>query len=647
MSPRSHYRVGLIVGALLAGGPLPLPSACAQDENAPAVEATDVSDRAASLPFPPDAREVEFDATFGDIECKSGSSLASLEDFYRRTMKVRGWAEDESQASSDDESAKLAFEVGSAKVVIELDADSDGEVSVSMDCEGLDFAGTSDPAALVAAGVPQPGAYIFLQKLPRPEVVQDPEYGSNACNFRSPLALQAAFDFYLKELKGLGWRESRKPIVTDDRRYTEFKKGAVTVSVNIFEHEDGSRIILEYENPPKEKSGPPLPAVASNRPGKPMGQSSGDEDAVPPTAEKTPVDVSANKGSATVTTGNDKFVFKHVAAFQNKEGGDQKTTVVFCDRPIPMQRLQAMLATKADFRFGDLFEFESPGQLSVELGGYLGFSFNAGGVGIGNSLEASDSDIKVEAGRARGAIKMAEPKEVFDEPFLIAATIDAAVLTPHTTLGGAADRPAPARPSASPDAELLLPEGADNARSEGSKYSKTMQADVDLPLPAVAAFYRQELAAQGWQEEKSATGNTASSANLRFKKSGGTMVVKLAGDGDRTTVNVASLDEAKAKRDGILPEPGKGRLVMVNAHTQDVVVMVGKKSYTLKAGQGADDPKAAWNYSVAPGKYDLTIKFPGKAPQSEKIEIGRDTAWALLALPNGEHLTNQLFGATK
>ncbi len=557
MSPLSYCRALLVAGVFVAAGSPFLSSAfSAQNEDAAEVDATAFSALASALPFPPDAREVEFDASFGDIECKSGSPLGSLEDFYRREMKQRGWTEDETEATGDEESAKLTFEVGSARIVIDLDADSDGEVSVSMDTEGLDFDGTSDPAALLAAGIPQPRTYAFLQtEIPRPDEIQDVEYQSDECHFKSPIELQAAFDFYLKALKGLGWRESRKPIITGDRRYTEFRKGAVTVSVNIFSDEVGSRIILGYENPAKEKTGPPLPVVASSRPNKPGVDPDGDGDGDPvpeTTTEKVAVDISTNKGSATVTQGEDKFVFKHVAAFQTKDGGDLTTTVVFCERPIPMQRLQAMLLKKDDFRFGDLFEFESPGQLTVDVGGYRGFSFNAGGVGIGDSLEETDSDMKVEAGRVRGAIKMAEPKEVFDESFLIAATVDVAVLTPNTTLGGVAEQPTvTARQSPFPDSELLL------------------------------------------------------------------------------------------------PEPGKGRLVMANAHSQNVVIMIGKKSYTLKAGQGAEDPKTALNYSVAPGKYDLTIKFPGKAPQTEKLEIGSGTTWGLFVLPTGKYLTNQMYGSAK
>lgn len=649
MSPLKSFRVLLTAGVFAAAGSPFLPSAVrAQDDGT--VEPTEFAAQASALPFSPDAREVEFEAAFGDIEYTSGSPLGSLEDFYRREMKKRGWTEDESAATGDDESANMTFEVGSARVEIELDADSDGEVTVSMDCEGLDFDGTDDPAALLAAGVPQPRTYVFLQnEIPRPDEFQEVQYSDHSCHFKSPLALQAAFDFYGKSLKGLGWRESRKPIVTDDRRYTEFKKGAVTVSVNIFEHEAGSRIILGYENPAKEKVGPPLPVVASSRPNQPGVEPDVEELREVETIAKVAVDVSTNKGSATVTQGKDKYVFKHAAAFQTREGGDTKTNVVFSDRPIPLQKMQAMLATKEDFRFGDLFEFDSPGQLTVEIGGYLGFMFNAGGTGIGDSLAEGDTDMKVEDGRLRGAIKMVEPKEVFDEPFEIAATVDVAVLTPNTRLGGgaAAEPAVSARQAPFADSELLLPEGAANAQSSGSQYTTTSQAEVDLSLKAVAEFYRRELTAQGYKEARATAGDTASDVTLIFEKPDGTLSVHLTGGQEHTKLHVTLLNDAQAKRDGILPEPGKGRLVMVNGHSETIVVLIGKQSYTLKAGRGTEDPKQAWNYSVSPGKYDVTIKIPGKAPQKEKLAIEVGTTWGLFAMPTGEYFTNQLYGETQ
>lgn len=611
--------------------------------------AVEFSSQATALPFPPDARKVEFDATFGDIEYVSGSSLPSLADFYRREMAKRGWTEDESSAESDDESMTLVFE-HDARVEIELDQDSDDEVGVSLDCEGLEFDGTDDPATLIAAGIPQPRAYVYLQKeIPRPDEIQDVQYRMDSCHFKSPIELQAAFDFYNKALKGAGWKETRKPIIDSDRRYTTFRKNGITVSVNIFSDEVGSRIILGYENPSKEKVVPPLPRVAAAKPksadGEPLAV---DESESGGATAKTNVDVSQNKGSATMTMGNEKYVFKFVAAYRNKEDGEEKTKLLFTERAIPLQKLQAMLAKKDDFSFFDLFEYESPGQLTIEYGDYVGLSFNSGGTSLGASLEATDCDLKIENGRVTGTVKMAEPKEFFDDKYQITATIDAAIMTPDTQLGGApVEAEITARESTFGDSELLLPSDAGNLNSEGSRYGKTAHAVSDETVPALAKFYRKTLTSQGWKEQGAKeVGANAKTATMTFANADGKLTVKLSRDDERTQIELNSSNDGKAKADGVLPEPGKGRIVLGNASTEAVVIAIGKKEYSLKAGQGEADPKDALNYSVAPGKYTLTIKFPGKPPQKETLEISAGTTWGLFVVPTGEYLTNQLYGGT-
>lgn len=612
-----------------------------------AAEEIEFSSQATALPFPPDTRSLEFDATFGDIEYVCGSSMASLADFYRREMAKRGWTEDAESAESDEDSMTLVFE-HDARVEIELDQGSD-ESRVSIDCEGLEFDGVDDPAALVAAGVPQPRAYVFLQKqIPRPEEIQDVQYRMDSCHFKSPIELQAAFDFYNKALKGAGWKETRKPIIDSDRRYTEFRKSGITVSVNIFSDEVGSRIILGYENPSKEKVPPPLPpVVVAATPKSPDGEPLADDGGEAGAGAKTNVDVSKNTGSATMVMGNETHVFKYVAAFRTKEDGEDRTRLVFTERPIPMQKLQTMLAKQDDVSFFDLFENDFPGQLTIEYGEYVGMNFNSGGVSLGTSLEKSDCALTIENGRVTGTVTMAEPKEFFDDKYQVNATIDAAILTPTTQLGaGQVEDAITPRKSPFPDADdLLLPASAGNVQGGGSRYSKSTHAVTDDPLPALVKFYRQELAAQGWKESgaKSVAAN-AQSATLSFTKAGAKLTVALTREGDQTRLDVSSTDDGKAKEDGVLPEPGKGRLVLANASTENIVIAIGKKDYPLKAGQGEANPKEALNYSVAPGKYKLTIKFPGKPPQTETVEIKAGTSWGVFAMPTGEAFIAPVYG---
>lgn len=601
--------------------------------------------QAEALPFPPDACEVEFDDTFDEIEYRSSSSMPALAAFYRKELAKRGWTLEDETIVLEDDSVEMTFFHDGYQVDVDLDDRSDS-VAVSIECEGLDFSQSSDPAKLASAGVPQPRAYLFLQKeLPRPEMVDGESYRSDACHFKSPLQLQAAFDFYVQALKQSGWRETRQPIVTGDRRYTEFKKGRIEVGVNIFSDAVGSRIILDYENEAKEPVVPPLPPV-DDVPASGMVAEGG---AAPNRPAKVAVDVSANRGTASIVVGGKTSTFKHVAAYRTKEDDETKTRILFSEQAIPLQRLQALLAKDGDFDFSELFQTGHPGHLILEVSDRVRFSFNDGGVAMSDSFEEPAGDFKVESGRAMGAIKMPQPKEFFDETYQISVSVDAGIITPNTTLGAT---PAPALVSArqSPfaNSELLLPEGCGNVSSEGTQYTKSTHAEVALDPAAIAAFYRRELPAKGWKEESApaATAPAATPLTLRFKQAAATMSVKIDGAQDRSVVDVLLLDDAKAKADGMLPEPGKGRIVLINGHTQDVVIMIGKQRYPLKAGQGTTNPKSALNYSVAPGKYDLQIIPAGQAPQAESLEIPAGTTWGVIVLPGGDYLFNRLYGAT-
>ncbi|BBO32317.1 hypothetical protein PLANPX_1929 [Lacipirellula parvula] len=132
------------------------PSAIAQN----ATESATFSPQAEALPFPLDAREVEFDATFDDIEYRSSSSLPSLAAFYRKELASRGWSLEDNSAVVEDDAVEMTFFHDGYQIDVDLDQRSD-DVAVSIECEGLDFTHTGNPSDLVAAGVPQPRANLF------------------------------------------------------------------------------------------------------------------------------------------------------------------------------------------------------------------------------------------------------------------------------------------------------------------------------------------------------------------------------------------------------------------------------------------------------------------------------------------------------
>jgi hypothetical protein len=285
-----------------------------------------------------------------------------------------------------------------------------------------------------------------------------------------------------------------------------------------------------------------------------------------------------------------------------------------------------------------LYEFSVPDHLTLQLGEYVSFSFSGPGVGISDSLENAVNEMKLESARVKGTLKMA-PKEVFTgKQISFTATADAAIITPSTRITGPGD---PVAPSDSPilaDSPIPFPEGVENVRREGSKFRKTYSAEVGKPLNEVSAFYRQELAAKGWKPAADSASGT-----MRFRNDTMDVTVDLKEERGKTTVEVLTRDIALARREGILPEPGKGRLVLGNANNVAVNFSVNGANYSLKPGQGAKDYKQALNYSVAPGTYTVILKTPGQRPKTEKIKLTEGSAWGVIAVPGGGYLPVQLY----
>lgn len=596
------------------------------------------SDEATALPFPPDTKDLEFTAWSGDIKYTSQSPLKALAAFYLKEMATRGWEHDEAAAKVEQDSIKLKFKHGKSEVKIDFRQGSK-EVRVDLDCEKMKFNGIDDPAKLAAAGIPVPRAAVFVQKeLPLPMGAVNVQFTGDGCTLKSPLALQEAFDHFTKLAMSKGFRQSRKPIINDTRRYTELKKGVTQLNINVFKDAVGSRIILTYQDETKEKPVPPLAAVASlPLKGGAAAADAGNGAAAEP-AGTTPIDVTSNKGAASVTYAGKQYTFNNVAAFRTKGRGQRPTHVVFSSKPIPFQKMQSLIARNEGFSFSDLYDFSATERIVVDLSEYPSFSFALSSTSISHSIDKALNEMKVEGDRVKGKLTM-PAKEVFrGETFAFTATVDAAIITPSTRISGPGD---PVTKSDSPtlaDSPLGFPDGVENASKEGSKFRKTYKAVIRKPLAEVTAFFQKELIAKGAKLPEANSGET-----MRLKTDATEIAVTVRGQGNKSNVEMFVRDIALAKQEGILPEPGKGRLVLGNGNNVAVTFSVGNANYSLKPEQGAKDYKQAVIQSLPPGSYTVTLRTAGQSPQTEKIELTEGSVWGVIALPMGGCFPVQLF----
>ncbi len=623
-----------------------------------AAQAAEFNNKATALPYPPDAQELEFTAWAGDIEYKSPSPLKSLAAFYLKEMTDRGWSLDADELEIEDDSIELVFTHDDSSVEVDFSQWS-GFVRVRLDCDELDFAGVENPAALAAAGLPVPAAVLFFQKeVPMPEGVQKLSYDGDGCTLKCTLKLQDAFAYFTKAVGAKGFRESRRPIITDTRRYTEFKKGSVEVSVNVFTDPVGSRVVLEHESSAPGKRVAPLPPVTSLAEYLPKASESGGaaaeaaaalarhpsspESQAAAVAARRPVDATRNTGSATFQYGDRPYTFRHAAAFKNKGSADYATHLVFSNKPIPAGRLQEKLYSEEDFSFHQLYEWDSPETLIVTVGEYNSFGFSVSGVGIGRGVEQHVSTMQEKDGRIAGTFEM-KPEEVLSRQCSFKAKIDAVILTPETRIAAGYEAPVepPSPHSANPalaNAPIRLPDDAEDVSSTGSNYRKVYTALTKQSVAEATEHFRQALPEQGWIEAAE-TGDDS----LLFANNDQDVVVKLEAKGGQTAIEATVLETQLARRDGVLPEPGKGRLILGNAHNVPVVFTIGKTDYPLRPGKGAKGPQDALNYSVPPGTYKVVIKVPGQPEKTERIKLTAGAAWGVIALPTGGYMPVQMY----
>lgn len=211
-----------------------------------------------------------------------------------------------------------------------------------------------------------------------------------------------------------------------------------------------------------------------------------------------------------------------------------------------------------------------------------------------------------------------------------------------------ADAPdAPAAPAgnlvADDQYELPVPKDINETVQDRTPFRVAMNAKIAAELPRVLEFYRREMAARGWKEDAAKAAVADEQAVLVFTGKEGQGRLRLSRKRKDTLIEMELRYPDRAKKAGILPEPGKARLMLGNAHEKDVVFVVAGKEYKLAAGVGGKDPKDATSLQLAPGKYKVTIKIAGEDDQSEDMQLGADETWGLVVSPTGGYFPARLY----
>jgi hypothetical protein len=103
---------------------------------------------------------------------------------------------------------------------------------------------------------------------------------------------------------------------------------------------------------------------------------------------------------------------------------------------------------------------------------------------------------------------------------------------------------------------------------------------------------------------------------------------------DATSVELVVKNPDAAKKAGIMPKPGKARVLFGNINAMEAAITFNKRTLKVAAGAGTKHPDGPM-LDLAPGKYKYSIKLPGRPPQSDEVVVGADETWGLMIGPGG------------
>lgn len=639
------------------------------------------------LPLPKDATEIEYDDFFESIEFKSPSSVKELTDFLTQQLTEKKWTKEATEYDLET-FVRMKFAHGKSTLSIDIrQEDSGSEVAIKTKgmqwdaikaeieraerlAEEAEEAEEEAPKKQMAgkplelpprkekpkqgieemaqlpnqATVVMDGKTYQLSSIIAYEVYEDGQWWTRVLATEKPIKQ----DSLLANLKSTGTDKKA------DESYASWPPPYLQVTLD--EDDKPWRLSLQADGTPGQGTGSEVTGTALVESGRARGTVQLTEPGdffdkvydgrisfdVPmltrqSSAAKRLVDAPKLNNSGSLTIGQKNYKLPNVVAYEMKLFDEPMKTVVLSEKPLNISKLKAALGKKSA---DDYFEFIAQVKLVIDAEDKIqSMQIWAENTSISGN-DKIVGDVVIEDGRARGTAKLAEPGEFFDKKYTFELSFDTDVL-------GASSSP----PTNVPEGGLIadshnglpFPEGGEGFQTEGSKFRKQTNKTISASLQAVVDFYRRELAAPNWTENKEAAKIDKTAATMYFTGAEGQLNVQLKVEGDKVNIALVSRDAEGAKAAGVLPSKGKGRLLVGNASEKAAAVTINKSAYNVAAGAGAEDPKTGLNFEVATGKYVVEVKLPDQASHSETLTVEADETWGIVILPTGDCLPIQIY----
>jgi hypothetical protein len=648
----------------------------------------DLAPHARDLPIPDDATDVEYEDFFERIEFNCPLSVKAAADFLSENLEKSEWTES-GAGQVTERFVRLERTKGRSSLSIDIRAEETGS-RVSIRTKGMNWAGIKETnertkkSSTKSAAVSPPKAKPVEEAAPPPKRKDKPKQGIAALpNLPNEATITMdgktfkltsviAYEVFSRGEWSTKVIATQKPIKQETLLAKLKNHGKDNIQIeqpgdglnlpqpflqlDLDDDDRPQRMSLRADNIPGSGSSNELSGTALVEDGRARGTVKLKEpgeffdkvylaeisfDVSVLTRESTPAKRLTESpklpNSGTLTMGNQVYKLSNVVAYEMKRFDEPVTVVVISEKSLNMTKLNAALGKKS---IEEYFEFTPQVKLTVDDADNVSSMFIwADNISISSNSDLI-ADIVIEDGRARGTAKMTKPDEFFDKKYTFELSFDVNVLSSQATQKS--NSPASGLVADSYDG-LPIPEGRQNISSAGSKFRKEINATVSAKLDAVVRFYRDELTAGGWKETFQEAKVEQGSAKVAFTSPTGSLSVQLKAESNQTAITLILRDVQATKAAGLLPAPGKARLVLGNDSETAATVTINKRDYSIAAGAGAKDPKTGLNWDLAPGKYTVEVKLPGGEVQIEELTIGPDETWGVVVIPVSGFLAMQLY----
>ena len=216
------------------------------------------------LPLPADAQGIEFDADFEEISFTSPSDLKTLAEFYREALPARGWQEDDTFATVDEDFGTLLFEQGEAYLDLTFSNDGAGHSEVWIYTDGLAW---DEAEATVAGPDLESGSSFEITDWPIPAEAEAIKVGQAELSYIIDRDFQSVMDFYRPAFDEWGLSEFCLEVDTDFNSYScSTGSGDFSLSVNLYDNIDDRTEVSFFFHGLEAEQEDPIEEVESEAP---------------------------------------------------------------------------------------------------------------------------------------------------------------------------------------------------------------------------------------------------------------------------------------------------------------------------------------------------------------------------------------------